>query len=233
MLSSVSHSQPKATFQFTGGYSMPVGSLRGDFGSTSITFTEHNPDTNSYYMKTGYGYGLVFKKAFGKERHLEIVGGLYFNLFQQSVDYNTSTDSSVSVKLRMNITSLSLGAEWAFMPKNRHINPFVGVTLDGNLFSGSLVEAFLTITNTMNLWSALRLGATFNAGIDIPFQQNVGVVIGTRYCFANLIGKSYREDNLINYGLNDAEHTINNIYYPARTIKFLQFYGGISFYFGR
>jgi opacity protein-like surface antigen len=210
-----SYSQPSAIFQFTGGYSMPVGSMRGTFGSTSSTFMVNNPDTNSYYMKMGYGYGLLLKKAFG------------------------NTTATISDKI--NITTVSIGAEWSFLPKNRHFCPFAGATFDANIFSGSLTSVLsgtstsvlVSQTNTRNLLSQLRFGISFGGGIDFPIQQNVGAVIGTKYYITNILGKKFQTNDLLNYGLNDAAHTINNVNTPARTIAFFQFYGGISFYFGK
>ncbi|MGA2668989.1 MAG: outer membrane beta-barrel protein [Ignavibacteria bacterium] len=226
------YSQPSAIIQLTGGYSLPVGSLKGTFGSTSSTFTTNNPDTNTYYMKTGYGYGLFLKKAFGKAKHFELTAGLSFNLFHQNVEYS-SVDTSVSISKKMNITTFSVGAEWSFLPKNRHFCPFAGASFDVNIFSGSLISTFISTTNTTNLWSQLRFGVNFGGGIDFPIQQNVGAVIGAKYFIANILGKKFQQDSQLNYGLNDAEHTINNVSTPARTIAFLQFYGGISFYFGK
>jgi hypothetical protein len=235
-----SYSQPSAIFQFTGGYSMPVGSMRGTFGSTSSTFMVNNPDTNSYYMKMGYGYGLLLKKAFGKEKHFELTAGLFFNLFHRNIDY-TSNDTTATISDKINITTVSIGAEWSFLPKNRHFCPFAGATFDANIFSGSLTSVLsgtstsvlVSQTNTRNLLSQLRFGISFGGGIDFPIQQNVGAVIGTKYYITNILGKKFQTNDLLNYGLNDAAHTINNVNTPARTIAFFQFYGGISFYFGK
>ena len=236
----ITYSQPSGIFQFTVGYSMPVGSMRGTFGSTSSTFMVNNLDTNSYYIKSGYGYGLLVKKAFGKEKHFELTAGLFFNLFNQNIEY-TSTDSSVSISNKMNITTVSVGAEWSFLPKNHHFCPFAGATFDVSIFSGSLTSilsgsstsVLVSQTNTMNLWSQLRFGVSFGGGIDFPIQQNVGAVIGTKYYITNLLGKKSQTNDLLHYGLNDASYTTNNVTLPARTIAFLQFYGGISFYFGK
>jgi outer membrane protein W len=226
------YSQPSATVHLTGGFSLPVGSLKGTFGPTSSTFTTNNPDTNTYYMKTGYGFGIVVRKAFGKEKHFELTGGLSFNLFHQNVEYS-SADTAVSIYNKMNITTVSAGAAWSFLPTNRHLCPYAGASIDASVFSGSLVYTFLTTTNTQNMWVEVRLGLTLDAGIDFPIQNNVGAVIGTKYCITNIIGKNYKQDSQIHYGLNDAEHTVDNVTTPARTISYLQFYGGISFYFGR
>ena len=76
-------------------------------------------------------------------------------------------------------------------------------------------------------------GVNVVAGVDVTLHNNIGVVVGAKYSFANLIGKNYEADTRTKYNLNDDSYTLNDISHPSRNITFLQFYGGISFYFGR
>jgi hypothetical protein len=76
--------------------------------------------------------------------------------------------------------------------------------------------------------SAVRFGAQFGAGVDVKLSKTVGVVIGGRYAFANLFGKDSTSNTSTSYGLNDKETTTMK----ARKIAYLQFYAGMSFYFG-
>lgn len=224
-------SQPSAILQFYGGYSLPTGDFKGTFGSTLATFTS-NPDSNTYFMKTGYCYGISLKKLFGKKKNLYLSGELSFNLFHQNVDFNLNTSNPENMKLRINVTSVNLGAGWFFNPK-KGLNPFVELGLIASYFSGTLDDILATIDTQHLLRGTFRLGFQAGAGVDVPIQYNVGLAFGTKFSFANIIGKSYEIDDAQNYGLNDKEHTINNSIYPARNITFLQFYGGVSFYFGR
>ena len=69
----------------------------------------------------------------------------------------------------------------------------------------------------------------FSAGVDVKLSKNVGVVIGGKYAFANLFGKDSTESTSTTYGLNDKETTTMK----ARKMAYLQFYAGVSFYFGQ
>lgn len=231
-ISSPAYSQPTFILQFHGGYSQPTGDFKGTFGPTLATFTSGNPDSNTYYMKTGFNYRLSIKKLLGKKRNLFLSGELSFNLFHQNADYNLNTSYPENMKLKINITSVYFGAGWFFSPK-RGLDPFVELGLLASYFSGSLDDILNTVDTQHLLRGTFRLGVQGGAGIDIPIQYNVGLVLGTKFSFVNLIGKSYQVDDAQNYSLNDKEYADNNGVHPARNITFLQFYGGISFYFGR
>jgi outer membrane protein W len=229
-LSTIAFAQPKATVQFFGGYSLPLADMKGHFGDSLGNFTSNgNPDTNTYFLTYGINYGISFKKPlFLKNGNFNLVASIIFNAFGQSKDYSTE-----NVKLRQNILSLALGAEWEFAPKKAKINPFAGIDIIGSIINGSLTETFPSTVNTLNLKAAFRIGFMLGGGVDFVLHQNVGMVIGAKYAFANLIGKDYAADFGSNYNLGDKEHTIGNAVYPAKNIKFIQFYGGVSFYFGR
>ena len=82
--------------------------------------------------------------------------------------------------------------------------------------------------------STFRVGIGAGGGIDFAFHQNVGIVIGAKYTFANIIGKSSGTSASTQiYYLNDGEYTDNGAVYKPRNIQYLQIYGGVSFYFGK
>ena len=81
--------------------------------------------------------------------------------------------------------------------------------------------------------STIRLGVQLSAGLDYVVHNNIGILLGAKYAFANLVGKSYQEDFGTKYNLSDAEHNANGSTYPAKNIQYLHLYGGMSFYFGR
>lgn len=226
-------SQPTATVQFIGGYSMPLGDYKGTFGDTRDQFTGNgNPDSNSYFMKSGINYGIFIKIPVKKQSPFSIKGGIAFNVFSQSKEYTEGT-GSITVNLKQSLFGLTLGSEYDFGGRKSKIKPFFGAELSGTFFAGKYTEDYIDSVETYNLNAAFRLGVNIAGGVDVTLHNNLGVVVGAKYSFANLIGKSYEADSRTKYNLNDDSFTLNNISYPSRNITFLQFYGGISFYFGR
>jgi hypothetical protein len=130
----------------------------------------------------------------------------------------------------MNIFTLGVGAEYDFAPK-RPANPFVNVLFTTNFIGGKTkfdrssgeIESY-----DKSMTSAVRFGTTFGAGVDVKLSKSVGVVIGGRYAFANLFGKDSTESTSTTYGLNDKETTTMK----SRKMAYLQFYAGVSLYFG-
>jgi hypothetical protein len=221
-------SQPNAIVQFFGGYSMPLGDFRGNFGDTTL-LPIGSPDTSSYLMSGGINYGISIKKPLTKSGQLMLTGTLIFNAFSQTKDFKDD-----NVKLRIGIFSLTLGAEWQFSSRKSKVNPFLGADINLNLFNGSLVSTSTTVTTSYSMQSTFRVGAGAGGGIDFAFHQNVGIVVGAKYTFSNIIGKSSsNQTNSQLYYLNDAPYTDNGANYKARDIQFLQLYGGVSFYFGK
>jgi len=234
-ISGNTYSQPKFTINVTGGYSLPLPDLKGDFPD-SVGGIGHGADSNSYYIKNGFNFGLVGKYAIGKKGNFRVTGGVNVNLFSQSKDYTDSAGAAFTVKNKMNIIGIFLGAEWAFLPKRapgKIVNPFLGLDVTANLFSGS-VEGVPGISK-MDLKSAARFGIGVGGGIDFAFSQNVGAVVGAKYNLANLVGKEYdsTQTTATQYALDDKEHTVGSTTYSARNIQFIHFYAGVSFYLGQ
>lgn len=219
-------SQPTATVNLTGGITFPLGALYAKFGDTDTGFAPNGDET--YYLTNGYSYGLFYKQGIGKKRQLRITGTLNFTFLGQTKDYPQET-----IKLRQSFLSIGIGGEWNLAPKRTWWNPFVGAEVDVNIFGGYIQFIQPSATNQLNLNSTIRYGIGFGGGIDIQFHQSVGAIIGLKYCIANILGKKYEKQTGTTYGLNDAEHTYNNVSYPARNINVFQIYGGFSYYFGR
>ena len=79
----------------------------------------------------------------------------------------------------------------------------------------------------------LCAGIIFKFFTDYVFHNNLGIVVGAKYTYANLIGKEFKDDTGTKYNLNDGEHTSNGVNYPEKKVRYIHFYGGLSFYFGR
>lgn len=226
------YSQPTATVQFYAGYSAPFGDLRGKFGPTFNTWTGGNPDTNTYYMSSGVNYGLAVKFPIKKRSPLQITGGIGFDAFSNSVTYNDA-GGTADISLSQSHLNIVLGTEYNFAKKRSKINPFIGAEFMLSVIGGKLTIVFPTQTQTFNMNSTLRFGVQFGAGTDFVVHNNIGITIGAKFAFANLIGKSYKEDIGFTYNLGDKEHTINGSTYKNKNIQYLHIYAGMSFYFGR
>lgn len=232
-ISGITYTQPTATVQFIGGYSVPLGYYSGKFGETRATFTGNgNPDSLSYFMRPGFNYGIFVKVPISKRSPFSIRGGVAFNVFGQSKEY-TETTGSVTVDLKQSLFGVTIGGEYEFGGRKSKVKPFVGAELSGNFFAGKYTEDYIDSVETFNLNAAFRLGVNLIAGVDVSLHNNIGVLVGGKFVMANLIGKSYQADTRTKYNLNDGSYTYNGVAYPSRNITFLQLYGGISFYFGR
>lgn len=232
-LSEISYSQPTATVQFIGGYSVPLGDYSGKFGDTRDKFLANgNPDSNTYFMRSGFNYGIFVKVPINKKSPISIKGGIAFNIFSQSKEY-TEGNSSVTVDLKQSLLGITLGGEYNFGGRKSKIIPFLGAEIAGNFFAGKYTEDYVDSVETFNLNAAFRLGINLVGGVDITVHNNIGILLGAKYAFANLVGKKYEADRRPYYNLNDDSYTLNNVNYPSRNITYLQIYGGMSFYFGR
>lgn len=228
-----SFTQPIATVQFYAGYSAPYGDLKGTFGSTFNTWTGNgNPDTNTYFMKSGINYGLSVKFPVHKRSPIQITGGVGFDAFSNSITYNDS-GGIADISLTQTHLGIVIGGEYNFATKKSKINPFLGAEFMFNIIGGKLTIVYPSETQTYNMNSTLRLGLQFGAGTDFVVHNNIGITVGAKYVFANLIGKSFKEDIGFTYNLGDDAHTSNGSNYPAKNIQYLHIYGGMSFYFGR
>lgn len=225
--------QPTGTVQFYGGYSMPLGDLKGEFGSTFDTWTGNgNPDTNTYFMKSGISYGIYVKFPVKRKSPVQVTGGVGFNVFSNSQVYNDATGAA-DISLTQSHLAVVLGAEYNFAKPKTKFNPFIGAEAMVNVIGGKLTIIFPEETKDFSMNSTIRLGLQFGGGMDIVVHNNIGIVLGAKYAFANLVGKSFEEDFGTKYNLGDAEHDLNGASYPSKNIQYLHLYGGMSFYFGR
>jgi hypothetical protein len=215
---------------------MPVGDYHGTFGETYGTaLFGGNPDSSSYFMKSGVNYGLISKIPINRKTlPLNITGCLLINGFGQKKQYTVDT-GYVELDLTQNITTVGFGLEYNSAGKKTSLNPYAGVEFIVNLFSGQFIsyESRSNTATTYSLNGTVRAGIQVRAGIDYVLHNNVGVSLGAMYSIANLIGKSSGKDINPNYFLNDAEHEDQGSIFPARNITYIQFFGGFSFYFGR
>jgi hypothetical protein len=231
----ITYSQPVGTVQFYVGYSLPTHDLRGDFGSTYSTWTGNgNPDTNTYFMKSGINYGIYVKFPVKRKSPLQITGGIGFDAFSNSVVYDEDSTGTADIDLSQSHLVMAIGGEYNLATAKSKFNPFIGAELTMSFIAGKLTIIYPSGTSEYTMNSTVRFGVQFGAGADYVIHHNLGLSLGAKYAIANLIGKSYESDLGTKYNLGDGEHTAENgAFIPAKTISYFHFYGGLSFYFGR
>ena len=222
---------PQFYLHITGGYTYCLPDLKGDYPADIQSGKNPTP----YFIKNGFNFGADGKYFIDKKRTFGLIASLTYSML--SSGNIAVSDAALGVgtfNTKMNIFTLGLGAEYDFAPK-RPANPFVNFQVITNMFGGK--TTFSSTGGTLgtqnvnsDLSSAVRFGAMFEAGVDVKLSKKIGVVIGGRYAFANLLGKAYTADSTTsNYNLNDKENGDQK----SRKIAYLQFYAGISFYFGQ
>lgn len=243
ILSSAVVSQPKFTIHLTGGYGVPLG----DFKTEVPTTERADADWFPYYTKQLINFGLDGKLAIGKKGNFRVVLGGTYNMFSNDADamFRPSSDTAASLittsfKPKVNVISIYLGAEWAFMPKGK-VNPFIGAGIAGNFFGGSFEFGQSVFVKgaqrnaPMDMKSETRIGILFDGGIDFMLSKNVGAIVGVKYHMINPLGKGADDPSEIGpneIDLGDQEHTEDNTTFAARSISSINGYLGVSFYFG-
>jgi outer membrane protein W len=241
------YSQPKFILHVTGGYGVPLSDFKTALPPTSPLTEDNRADADwfPYYTKQLINFGVDGKLAFGKKGNARVVLGLTYNMFSNNTDaifrINPANDLKVvNFKPKVNILSVYLGGEWAFMPKGK-INPFIGADIVGNFFSGKFefgeevrVKGAQR-TGPMDMKSETRIGILFDAGVDYMISKNVGAVIGLKYHMINPMGKGADDPTEVGpneIDLADMAHTEDGNTFANRTISSINGYLGVSFYFG-
>ena len=222
---------PKFSFHVQGGYTLPLPDLKGSFPN-DVT---KNP--TPYFMKSGYNVGADGKYFVDKKSTFGVMlSANYTSLSSGSIGVSDPTWGTGTLKTTMTIFTIGVGAEYDFAPK-RPANPFVNAQFTTNFIGGSRESDLSGGSDTTGAYSGnvdmkgtVRLGAQFAAGVDVKLSKKIGIIIGGRYAFLNLFGKgSYTANTTTNTYLNDVETTTMK----AKKIDYLQFFAGISFYFGQ
>jgi len=233
-ISGLSFSQKKITLSFYGGYTLPVADLKGDFPDTDsngINFSKQK----TLLTSNGFNGGIQGKYVVDSSGSARVTAGLNYNSFSGSADYG-----SISYKNKVSIFTISAGIEYAMNPKNK-IVPFGGLDLAANFFSGK-VEGSGDTTFIQNRKTETRFGVIANAGVELRFWKQSGLIVGVKYALTNLIGKS--TSSTTSSTINDAEEEGSSSFNELplndketssntdKTLNYVQFYVGFSFNFG-
>ncbi|MEP7145372.1 MAG: hypothetical protein ABI792_00025 [bacterium] len=235
--------QPKITLHLTGGYGVPLGDFKVD--------VPHDPavrldaDDFPYYTKQLVNFGADGRLAFGRKGNARVVFGVTYNLFSNTTDgtfriNTTGTLGQVNFKPHVNIFSVNLGGEWAFMPAKK-INPFLGASIVGNFFSGDFKFGQQVFTKgalrtELKMKSETRIGFIFDGGIDFKISKSIGAIAGIKYHLINPLGKGADNESEIaadEVDLGDKEHIRDDgTTSPSKSLSSFNGYVGVSFYFG-
>jgi|SRR4030095_1698715 len=233
--------QPKVTVNITGGYGVPLG----DFKIEVPTDRRADADTFPYFTKQLINFGAAGKLAIGKKGNFRVVLVLGYNMFSNNTDAifradSTGTLVTTTFKPKVNVLSVNLGGEWAFMPKGK-VNPFIGARIAANFFSGEFEFGQSVFVKgaqrdaPMDMKSETRIGFIFDGGVDFMLSKQVGAVIGLNYHLINPLGKGADDPSEVGENeidLGDAEHTEDGQTIGPRSISSFNGYVGVSFYFG-
>jgi opacity protein-like surface antigen len=222
---------PKFALHIYGGYTLPLPDLKGIFPDDVNSGKNPTP----YFLKSGYNVGADGKYFVDKKSTFGIMlSANYTMLSSGDIGVNDATEGTGTFRATMTIFQIGVGGEYDFAPK-RPANPFVNANVTANFIGGSR-ESNLTggtdssYLGNVDMKGAVRFGVRFGAGVDVKLSKNIGIIIGGKYCFLNLFGKGdYTANTSTNTYLNDVETTTMK----AKKIVYLQFYAGMSFYFGQ
>jgi len=236
LLAGYSFSQKKFTAQFYGGYSIPVADFKGSYPD-SLTYINYR---TAKTLLTSYGinFGVKGKFIVDSSGSQALTLGAEYNSFTGNKDY-----PGQSYKNKVNIFTFNAGIEYAINPSNK-IVPFAGLDLAANFFSGKS-EGSGDSTVILNRKSETRFGVIAGAGVDIKMWNSAGIVFGVKYSLTNLIGKKSESVNTGIPSITDIENegsttgsevplndeTVSGN--PGKSINFIQFYLGVSYYFGK
>lgn len=214
------------TIQLIGGYNLPLPDFNGKFPDDA------NKNPYPYFQKYGFSFGVNGKWHITKERNIGITLSASYTMFS-SGELNLEV-AEVTQTFKFNLLQVGVGGEYTFFPKNK-INPFIGAELTLNYFTGKTESSSAPARRSdSKLTPATRFGFNAGIGLDYTITRQIGIVIGSKYHIANLIGKDNNYSSTTNeYTLLDGEFNYETNTWKSRTISYLQFYAGVSFYLGK
>lgn len=210
----------------SGGFLLPIGDLKGDVNTISLT--NGVTSAQSYFEKMGYSYGLSAKMKIDKHNKARVTMSLIINNF-----INSGSDSSgkYTIEPELNFIQLGLGGEYAFARFNDLI-PFIGIELNANSFFGQInfIDDSTSSTYSLKYAPVTRYGITIGAGADYYISSSWGVFAGVKFSASNLLGKNFDASGL--HDLNDESYTLNGVSIKQKSIMHLAFYAGFTVFVG-
>jgi hypothetical protein len=208
---------PTLTLQFTGGASIPLMDLAGNWPSDMSS----NPVP--FFMKTpGFNFGIG-SKLFPKYSNWGVTANISLSLFSASglKDTTFPTGQGLFNSLSLNFLSGAVGFEYRFV--SQYLIPFIGIEFSTNYLWGSADSKGRTLT----MAGTERYGLNAGAGFDIRVNKKFGILVGGKFSLLNLLGRKTSDFS------NPGDYTIIDA--PAggsdgRTLSSANFYVGLSYY---
>lgn len=233
------------TIEFLGTFSVPLPHLYGDI-SDFFKF-------ESYGVKYGFGSQLNFKLAtdkkgtirpyatlgyslfLGKDNSTAFIGGNTISNGYPLPDGEQFTPTSGKSKIFIHDFYTGLGFEYAFMNRTRW-TPYLGTDVDLNVLFGTYKQTPAGQSEvSFTIKEAVRFGFSVGGGVQARFGRAAGIVISTRYRFANLLGKSSKRETEVNKMqlLDKSATELNTSLSKSRNIDYIEFGAGVVFFIGR
>jgi opacity protein-like surface antigen len=220
---------PKATLQLSFNYN--IGHLDlADNENTQFRKADYEAGKN---FGTRYGFGalLTGKFALHKEGNIRLNVTAGYNRFMSNFVISESPDGKVTY----NVFTGGLGIENNFSPDKR-FKPYVGLDIVTSLISGKALLKTDSTDYDLKIRNAVRFGVSLNLGVEIAFNNKVGMNLGYKITHANIIGRETKASTTPNETyLNDEKLSAGEEPIPFagwRQFVYSSFYAGINFYFG-
>jgi hypothetical protein len=238
----------------SGGFCLPLMDLRGSDGLAGFW------NFYNYGMSSGFGTSVntkmsVYTTKMTQLRIYLLLGYSHFSA-EDNVAYSvgiaqlgwpqktgtsglpfTPVATNGTSYLRLNMPHLGFGLEYGIYTDRKNTSCFnLGTDFTATLITGRAYETTGFGPETYNTISpSLRFGFGVNVAYAYKFDKYVGFHVGTRFTMPNVFGKTSEVTDDPGYiTLMDKGNTlINPLLSSGRTMAYLNFFGGMSFYIGK
>lgn len=239
------------TVEFVPTYCQPLPNMFGDVGEF---FSFKN-----YGVTIGFGAQVNFKVTANKKGTIRPYATIGYALFRGSDNSVAYIDSNIirngyplpgdtrfnstpgTSKIFLHDFYGGFGFEYAFVNRTR-VTPFLLTDFDLNLIFGTYrqdpVKAAGGGTSdevSFTIKQGARFGFAFGGGFEARLGKIAGLVVSTKYRFANLLGKSSERISELNKMqlLDKSAPDLNSSLNKDRNINYLEFGVGVVFYVGK
>jgi hypothetical protein len=156
--------------------------------------------------------------------------------------YNSTPGKSNMI---LRIPYVGVGFEYAFVEANkkRTVIPFINFGFNVNIVTGmyrqtpdvAKVPLFSGMEVPFTIKTDVRVGLSVGAGSDFKLTKSFGLALGTKFHYANMFAQSsgyLNEENKMNI-LDKGDSELNTNLRSNRSIGFMEFYLGVSFFIGK